>query len=154
MSTERRKSKLLIKKNLKAQLALNKIKLKLGELRLKSQAQEHMIEYELQMRGIIAEFRVWGVVSLAPALPRHPHYFVSEAIPQAPQTERANAGQSRPISVTVSNVTSLFPNQPPSTRITYPADALFCPDLCPNQSANLKGILRMFALIVRDGYHA
>ena len=38
-----------------------------------------------------------------------------------------------------------FPNQSPSTRTAHPADAFACRNLLPNQSADLKGILRMFA---------
>ena len=145
MSIERKKSELLIKKkNLEAKPELNKTKLRFEELRLKSQAQEHLVDCKLQMRGITEELEGLGCGELSTSSSALPT-FVPEAVPQTQQNESANAEQTGRIPVTVSNVASSFPYQPPSTRTALPADAFACPDLHPNQSANLEGILRMFA---------
>ena len=101
-----RKSELLIrKKNLEAQLELNKANLKLVELRLKSQVQKHLVDYEVQMREITKELEGLRCGEPSTSSPVPP-IFAPEAVPQTLQNESANAEQSRPIPVTVSNVAS------------------------------------------------
>ena len=115
------------KKNLEAQLELNKTKLRLEEMRLKSQAQEHLVDYELQMHGITEEFEGLGCIELGTSSTASP-IFVPETVPQTQQNESTNAEPNKPIPVSVSNVASSFPNQSPSTRTAHPADAFACPD--------------------------